>query len=71
MNCPLDKALSRRLRAPPLIRTTSIYSPPFGVVAWQICCQHERSCVVHAELRYACGRDRSPRSEPTLSMALI
>lgn len=33
----IDPALSRRLRTPPPMRTTSIYSRTDGVVAWQTC----------------------------------
>lgn len=33
-----DPALSLRLRTPPPVRTTSIYSKSDGVVAWQTCC---------------------------------
>lgn len=33
----LDPALSHRLRTPPPMRTTSIYSRSDGVVAWQTC----------------------------------
>lgn len=37
----MDEALSERLRTPPPLRTTSIYSRSDGVVAWQTCL-HER-----------------------------
>lgn len=37
----IDPALSRRLRTPPPLRTTSIYSRTDGVVAWQTC-QHDK-----------------------------
>lgn len=47
MNCPFDKALSRRRRALTPRRTTSIYSLSEEVVAWQTRCQHEQSRVVH------------------------
>ena len=43
----VDAAMSRRLRAPPPVRTTSIYSRSDGVVAWQTCCHHRRSSLVH------------------------
>lgn len=43
----LDPALSRRLRTPPPLRTTSIYSRSDGVVAWQTCRHHRRSSLVH------------------------
>lgn len=43
----LDPALSRRLRAPPPMRTTSIYSRSDGVVAWQTCRHPRRSSLVH------------------------
>lgn len=33
----IDPSLSRRLRKPPPVRTTSIYSRSDGVVAWQTC----------------------------------
>lgn len=36
----IDAALSERLRTPPPLRTTSIYSRSDGVVAWQTC-RHE------------------------------
>ncbi|MCA1779255.1 MAG: hypothetical protein LC637_07730 [Xanthomonadaceae bacterium] len=40
---PIDAAMSLRLRKPPPMRTTSIYSRSDGVVAWQTCCHHKRS----------------------------
>jgi hypothetical protein len=43
----MDAALSRRLRTPPPLRTTSIYSRSDGVVAWQTCRHDERSRLVH------------------------
>jgi len=43
----LDPALSRRLRVPPPLRTTSIYSRTDGVVAWQTCRHDKRSKLVH------------------------
>jgi pimeloyl-ACP methyl ester carboxylesterase len=43
----LDPALIRRLRTPPPLRTTSIYSRSDGVVAWQTCCHDKRSSLVH------------------------
>lgn len=43
----IDPALSRRLRTPPPLRTTSIYSRADGVVAWQTCCHDKRSPLVH------------------------
>jgi pimeloyl-ACP methyl ester carboxylesterase len=43
----LDPALSRRLRTPPPLRTTSIYSRTDGVVAWQTCRHTGRSKLVH------------------------
>jgi hypothetical protein len=43
----LDPALSRRLRTPPPLRTTSIYSRSDGVVAWQTCLHAQRSSLVH------------------------
>jgi triacylglycerol esterase/lipase EstA (alpha/beta hydrolase family) len=43
----LDPALSRRLRTPPPLRTTSIYSRSDGVVAWQTCRHEKRSMLVH------------------------
>jgi len=39
---PIDEALSRRLRTPPPVPTTSIYSRSDGVVAWQTCRHHQR-----------------------------
>jgi pimeloyl-ACP methyl ester carboxylesterase len=41
-----DPALSRRLRTPPPLRTTSIYSRTDGVVAWQTCRHQTRSKLV-------------------------
>ena len=38
----IDEALSRRLRTPPPLPTTSIYSRSDGVVAWQTCRHHQR-----------------------------
>ena len=35
----IDRAMSRRLRTPPAVPTTSIYSRTDGVVAWQACIQ--------------------------------
>jgi pimeloyl-ACP methyl ester carboxylesterase len=43
----LDPVLSRRLRTPPPLRTTSIYSRTDGVVAWQTCRHERRSKLVH------------------------
>lgn len=43
----VSPALSRRLRTPPPLRTTSIYSRSDGVVAWQTCRHDERSSLVH------------------------
>lgn len=43
----LDPALSLRLRTPPPLRTTSIYSRSDGVVAWQTCRHRKRSSLVH------------------------
>jgi len=43
----IDPLLSLRLRTPPPVRTTSIYSKTDGVVAWQTCCHPERSRLVH------------------------
>jgi pimeloyl-ACP methyl ester carboxylesterase len=37
----VDLAMSRRLRTPPAMRTTSIYSRSDGVVAWQTC-RHDK-----------------------------
>lgn len=38
-----DAALTKRLRTPPPLPTTSIYSRTDGVVAWQTCRHHQRS----------------------------
>jgi len=43
----MDPALSRRLRTPPPLRTTSIYSRSDGVVAWQTCRHDKPSRLVH------------------------
>lgn len=43
----MDPALSRRLRTPPPLRTTSIYSRSDGVVAWQTCRHDKQSSLVH------------------------
>lgn len=43
----INPALSRRLRTPPPLRTTSIYSRSDGVVAWQTCRHGTRSSLVH------------------------
>lgn len=43
----MDAALSRRLRTPPPLRTTSIYSRSDGVVAWETCRHDMRSDLVH------------------------
>lgn len=42
-----DAQLSRRLRTPPPLRTTSIYSRTDGVVAWQTCRHEKPSRLVH------------------------
>jgi pimeloyl-ACP methyl ester carboxylesterase len=42
----MDPALSRRLRTPPPLRTTSIYSRSDGVVAWQTCRHAQCSSLV-------------------------
>jgi len=39
----LDRSLSQRLRTPPRVPTTSIYSRSDGVVAWQTCRHEKRS----------------------------
>lgn len=39
--------LSQRLRTPPPLRTTSIFSKSDGVVAWQTCRHDKRSALVH------------------------
>lgn len=44
---PYNPELSQRLRTPPSIRTTSIYSRSDGVVSWETCCHPERSDLVH------------------------
>lgn len=43
----IDPVLRLRLRTPPPVRTTSIYSRSDGVVAWQTCRHHKRSVLVH------------------------
>lgn len=43
----MDAALSSRLRKPPPMRTTSIYSRSDGVVAWQTCLHDKPSSLVH------------------------
>lgn len=43
----IDPALSQRLRTPPPMRTTSIYSRSDGIVAWQTCRHEEPSILVH------------------------
>jgi pimeloyl-ACP methyl ester carboxylesterase len=43
----IDPALSRRLRTPPPLRTTSIYSRTDGIVAWQTCRHEKPSRLVH------------------------
>lgn len=43
----MDPTLGLRLRTPPPLRTTSIYSRSDGVVAWQTCRHHKRSRLVH------------------------
>ncbi len=43
----IDPALSQRLRTPPPVRTTSIYSRSDGVVAWQTCRHDKASRLVH------------------------
>jgi pimeloyl-ACP methyl ester carboxylesterase len=43
----MNPTLSRRLRTPPPLRTTSIYSRSDGVVAWQSCRHDKRSSLVH------------------------
>jgi pimeloyl-ACP methyl ester carboxylesterase len=42
----MNPALIRRLRTPPPLRTTSIYSRSDGVVAWQTCRHDKRSRLV-------------------------
>ncbi len=42
----MDPALSLRLRTPPPLRTTSIYSRTDGVVAWETCRHDKRSSLV-------------------------
>lgn len=43
----IDPVLSQRLRTPPPVRTTSIYSRSDGVVAWQTCRHDKPSRLVH------------------------
>lgn len=43
----MPPGLSQRLRTPPPMRTTSIYSRSDGVIAWQTCRHHRRSRLVH------------------------
>ena len=43
----VDSALSQRLRTPPPMRTTAIYSRTDGVVAWQTCRHGKDSPLVH------------------------
>jgi len=43
----IDPTLGLRLRTPPPLRTTTIYSRSDGVVAWQTCRHHKRSRLVH------------------------
>lgn len=43
----MGPALSQRLRTPPPLHTTSIYSRSDGVVAWQTCRHDKRSKLVH------------------------
>ncbi len=43
----MDATLSQRLRTPPPMRTTSIYSRSDGVVAWQTCRHDKRTKRVH------------------------
>ena len=42
-----DPVLGRRLRTPPPVRTTSIYSRSDGIVAWQTCRHDKPSRLVH------------------------
>lgn len=42
----MDATLRQRLRTPPPLRTTSIYSRSDGIVAWQTCRHDERSRLV-------------------------
>lgn len=44
---PMDPTLSQRLRTPPPVRTTSIYSRSDGVVAWQTCRHDKITPLVH------------------------
>lgn len=43
----IDPALSRRLRTPPPLRSTAIYSRSDGVVAWQTCRHDKQSSLAH------------------------
>ncbi len=43
----MDPAMCLRMRTPPPMRTTSIYSRSDGVVAWETCCHQKRSSLVH------------------------
>lgn len=43
----IDPALSLRLRTPPPVRTSSIYSRSDGVVAWRTCRHDEQSSLLH------------------------
>jgi pimeloyl-ACP methyl ester carboxylesterase len=46
-NSVIDSELSQRLRTPPPMRTTAIYSRSDGVVAWQTCRHGKDSPLVH------------------------
>lgn len=45
-NADIDPSLAMRLRTPPPVATTSIYSRSDGIVAWQTCCHSAPSDLV-------------------------
>jgi hypothetical protein len=67
----IEPALSLRLRTPPPMRTTSIYSRSDGVVAWQTCRHHKPSVLVHDIEVYGQGRSTAVRRERSLSNRLL
>jgi pimeloyl-ACP methyl ester carboxylesterase len=57
-----DDATMARLRTPPEVPTTSVFSRSDGVVAWQACLQHGGACAENVEVSGShCGLAWNPR----------
>jgi len=64
----MDPALSQRLRTPPPVPTTSIYSRSDGVVAWQTC-RHDKSSSRVSSVPTSVIGERSVDRLPAMAVA--